>query len=107
MTQTPFDTALQVRELREAAEEYALSHGAPGTPEYRMARIRFGQRIRTNDDLRHWRAARAKRSRHRAGGARFLTRVERRAPRFGLRALRTAGSGRPDRCGLAVRARRG
>lgn len=68
MTQTPFDTALQVRELREAAEEYALSHGAPGTPEYRMARIRFGQRIRTNDDLRHWRAARAKRSRHRAGG---------------------------------------
>jgi phage terminase Nu1 subunit (DNA packaging protein) len=63
--QTPFDTALQVSDLREAAEEYAVHHGEPGTPEYRVAWIRFSQRIRTGDDLRRWRLARAQRSNQR------------------------------------------
>lgn len=60
--QTPFDTALQYSDLIDAAEEYALTHGDPGTPEYRVAWLRFRRRIRTGDDLHRWRAARARRS---------------------------------------------
>lgn len=60
--QSPFDSALQIHDLRDAAEEYALRHGHPGTPEYRAAWIRFRQHIRTADDLRRWRLAQARRS---------------------------------------------
>ncbi|HET8977585.1 MAG TPA: hypothetical protein VFN87_05455 [Solirubrobacteraceae bacterium] len=66
--QTPFDTALQFSDLRDAAEEYALTHGSPGTAEYLAAWIRFRQRVRTGEDLRRWRSARARRPRQRAGG---------------------------------------
>lgn len=82
--QTPFDTALQFRDLSQAAEEYALSHGDPGTSEFRVAWTGFRRRIRTDDDLRRWRAARAGRTnerRERAAPARSAS--QRRSGAFG------------------------
>jgi hypothetical protein len=55
---TPFDEALEQRELREAAQAYASRYGELGTPAYREAWFRFRERIRTSDDLRRARDAR-------------------------------------------------
>jgi len=54
-----FDMSLRERELRLAAEEYALRYGERGSPEFRSAWLRFRQKIRTSDDLRRWRKASA------------------------------------------------
>jgi len=54
---TAFDQALENQALGEAAEDYALHHGNPGSPEYRAAWLRFRQRVRTVDDLMESEAA--------------------------------------------------
>lgn len=55
---TPFDRALETRELTAAADAYALRHGQPGSLAYRAAWMRFRHRINTIDDLRRWRSGR-------------------------------------------------
>jgi hypothetical protein len=54
---TAFDQALEERALREAAEDYALKRGKPGSPDYDAARLRFRRRIRTLGDLERWEAS--------------------------------------------------
>lgn len=49
---TPFDHALESRDLLAAAEAYALGSAAPGTPAYRAAMLQFRQRVRKVEDLR-------------------------------------------------------
>jgi len=55
---TPFDIALEQRELQEAVDTYASRYGEPGSPAYREAWARFRQQIRTDGDLRQARDAR-------------------------------------------------
>ena len=59
---TPFDAALESRELSAARATYALDHGAPRTDAYLAAWLRFSRHIRTIDDLG---AARRASARHR------------------------------------------
>ena len=54
---TAFDQALEERTLREAAEDYALKRGKPGSRNYDAARSRFRRRIRTMGDLERWRVS--------------------------------------------------
>jgi GAF domain-containing protein len=56
----PFDDALAESELREAATEYASRYGEAGAAAYLKEWFEFRQLIRTCEDLRRWRAARAK-----------------------------------------------
>jgi hypothetical protein len=58
----PFDDALVRRELLLAADEYASRQGERGSPAYRAAWLRFRQRIKTEEDVRRWRAAVARRN---------------------------------------------
>ena len=60
---TPFDRALELRALREAAEVYAGQRGKPGSASYRSAWLTFRRRIRSMEDLRRWRASAARRGR--------------------------------------------
>jgi hypothetical protein len=59
---TVFDRALELLELRRAAEAYASRHGDIGSVGYRAAWLRFRQRVQSIDDLQWMRAkaARAK-----------------------------------------------
>lgn len=59
---TPFDRALELRELRRAAEAYASRHGEVGSAGYRAAWLKFRQRIQSIHELQRLRAkaARAK-----------------------------------------------
>jgi hypothetical protein len=59
---TPFDRALELRALREAAEAYAGQRGKPGSATYRRAWLTFRRRIRSMEDLRQWRAAAVRRA---------------------------------------------
>ena len=49
---TPFDRALEQRELQAAAEAYASHHGEPGTADHRAAWLRFRHEIKTGAELR-------------------------------------------------------
>ena len=49
---SPFDRSLETRILSDAAEEYGLRHGQPGTAAYRAAWLEFRRRFRTLEDLR-------------------------------------------------------
>lgn len=60
---TPFDRALELRALREAAELYAGQRGKPGSASYRSAWLTFRRRIRSMEDLRRWRTSTARRGR--------------------------------------------
>jgi hypothetical protein len=60
---TAFDQALEQRDLYEEADGYAMRYGQPGTAPHRAAWLRFHQRIKTVDDLRGWRLARAAKAR--------------------------------------------
>jgi hypothetical protein len=64
MTPVPFDRSLELHDLDEAADEYALRHGEPGSATYMGAWVRFRQRIKTAEDLRDMRAT----ARRRAAG---------------------------------------
>lgn len=57
----PFDRALELRALAEAAEAYAARRGEPGSANYRRALLAFRQRFQTLEELRQWRAAAAAR----------------------------------------------
>jgi hypothetical protein len=59
---TPFDDALEQRDLREAADAYASQYGESGSGAYREAWLRFRRRIRTLEDLRQMRAATRRRT---------------------------------------------
>jgi hypothetical protein len=58
---TAFDHALELHDLRVAAEMYAASHGEPGSAGYRAAWLRFRRRIHSIEDLQRLRAASAPR----------------------------------------------
>jgi hypothetical protein len=53
---TAFDRALELHELRLAAEAYASRHGEMGSAGYRAAWLRFRQRIQSIHDLQRMRA---------------------------------------------------
>lgn len=57
---TPFDRALELRELRRAAEAYASRHGKVGSAGYRTAWLKFRRRIQSIDELQRWRAKAAR-----------------------------------------------
>jgi hypothetical protein len=57
---TPFDRALELLELRRAADVYASRHGEPGSAAYRAAWLRFRQRILCIEDLQRMRASSAR-----------------------------------------------
>jgi len=62
---SPFDDALEHRELARAAEVYASTRGGPGSPEYRAAWLQFRRKVKTIEDLRSARARAAVRARTR------------------------------------------
>jgi hypothetical protein len=53
----PFDLAIEMHELDQAAVEYALLHGEPRSPAYRRAWAMFRQQVQTIEDLKEFRAA--------------------------------------------------
>jgi hypothetical protein len=53
----PFDRALELHELDQAAVEYALMHGEPGSTAHRQAWGMFRQQVKTVEDLKELRAA--------------------------------------------------
>jgi hypothetical protein len=57
---TPFDRALELVELRRAAEAYASRHGQVGSAGYRTAWLKFRRRIQSIDELQRWRAKAAR-----------------------------------------------
>ena len=57
---TVFDRALELQELRRAAEAYASRHGDVGSVRYRAAWLRFRQRVQSIDDLQRMRAKAAR-----------------------------------------------
>jgi hypothetical protein len=59
----PFDRALELHDLDEAAEHYASRYGKPGSDDYRAAWLRFRKRVRTAEDLERLRQAALKRER--------------------------------------------
>jgi hypothetical protein len=52
---TPFDRALELRELRRAAEAYASRHGEVGSVEHRAAWLKFRHHIQSIHELRRLR----------------------------------------------------
>lgn len=62
VSSTPFDRALEMRALREAAEAYAAKRGEPGSPSYRAAWLKFRQRFQSMEELRQWRSCVARRA---------------------------------------------
>jgi uncharacterized protein with gpF-like domain len=53
----PFDRALELHDLDEAADEFASRHGEHGSADYREAWLRFRARVHTAEDLRRLRLA--------------------------------------------------
>lgn len=57
LPRTPFDRALELQALGQAADAYAARHGEAGSASYRTAWLAFRQRIQSMRDLRRWRAS--------------------------------------------------